>query len=299
MSVLVLMLTVVVGITPLSEGQRRQLATTTDGAVVDGAGLYALLANVAAWPAPEVLPGADPAGVEGDVEGGLPPGVARPDWAALLGEPGAFRGDLFLVEGRYGGRQRRMELLRPGAWGEAMIEWGVVADAAGAGGRGEAGRDAVVAVVLFVDSGGTMRPPAGGEGARVRAVGRFYKVWEDRDATGAERRYPVFVARRAEVTRAGAGGAGGAAARGAGAGSGGASGGAAALFAAVLGGAVLLFVVKRVTRRRVAAAPSRHTVNDRARRERDANDGPDDDEDSTPPLPSDPAEALERLRGTH
>ena len=283
MSVLVLMLTVVVGIAPLSEGQRRQLATTTDGATVDGAGLYALLADVAVWPVPEGLSGINAAGVEG----GLPPGVARPDWPALLGEPGAFRGDLFLVEGRYGGRQRRMELVRPGAWGEALTEWGVVADVAGGRAGGGAGGDGVVAVVLFVDPGGAMRPPAGGEGARVRAVGRFYKIWEDHDATGAERRYPVFVARRAEVARAGSGGAGGA---------GGTGGAATVLFAAVLAGAVLLFMVRRMGRGRLAAARRKREPKDRVRRVFEDEQDAAEEADELPPLPSDPAEALERLR---
>ena len=269
-------------IPPLDAGQRTQLETASEAAGPDEAGLYALLANVAKW---EI--GRDK-GTEGrrdeGGEGGLPAGVARPDWGALLAEPGAFRGDLFLVEGRYAGRQRRVELVRPGVWGGAVTEWGVVVD--GTSGGGEASGGEVVAVVYFVDPMGEMVPPAGGEGARVRTVGRFYKVWTDRDAAGAERRYPVFVARSAEVVQGGAGG-----------GLPGGSGAATAVFAAVLVLAAVLFMVKRMGRQRRGVASRRPGLSHRAERDDPQHDEVEDESEDVQPLPADPAEALERLRG--
>ena len=181
---------------PMDAGQRAQLETASEAVGPDEAGLYALLANVAEWEGGE---GGEEArrhgGTEarsGEVgeggEGGLPAGVARPDWGALLAEPAAFRGDVFLVEGRYAGRQRRVELVRPGVWGGAVTEWGVVVD--GASGGGEASGGEIVAVVYFVDPKGSW---CRRRGARGRGCGwwggstRYGPTWTRRGRSGGTR----------------------------------------------------------------------------------------------------------------
>jgi hypothetical protein len=164
----------------LTDEQRTQLATADDHRPPDEPALYPLLVNVASWDAAAVREMA----ASGEIPG-LAPGSLPPDYEKLLDEPDAFRGELFLVEGRYAGRQRRQRLLRGGPWGPAVTEWGVVVDAQRGGGAER------VAVVYLVDP--TPSGDAPREGAFVRVVGRFYKVWEDRDAAGGVTRYPVFV----------------------------------------------------------------------------------------------------------
>lgn len=50
-----------------------------------------------------------------------------------------------------------------------------------------------VAVVYFVDPEGELKPPS--RGAPVRTVGRFYKVWSDRDLANQPTPFLLFVAR--------------------------------------------------------------------------------------------------------
>ena len=155
---------------PLSDAQRETLATAIDdGLQLDEAALYPLLENALLWD-------------------GLDESGARvPDYDALLSRPAEARGDLFLIEGRFAGRTRRFGLVRSGVWGEALTEWVLVL-------REDPEE---VAVVYFVDSGGTLEAPAIGAGVRV--VGRFYKVWADRDQDGNPARYLTFVARSPKV----------------------------------------------------------------------------------------------------
>ena len=167
---------------PLTQEQRTQLAAAEESGLPDEPALYPLLENVLTWDA-EV---AAEMAASGDAAG-----VTRPDYAALADRPSEYRGRLFMVEGRFAGRQRRQRLMRNGPWGSAVTEWGVVVDPKRGGGAER------VAVVYLVDPTPSGQAPR--EGAWVRVVGRFYKFWEDRDASGRAVSYPVFVGRSPAV----------------------------------------------------------------------------------------------------
>ncbi|MEX1015707.1 MAG: hypothetical protein WDZ31_03095 [Phycisphaeraceae bacterium] len=163
------------GMPALSEAQRAQLETATDRTSrLDEGALYALLENVRTWEA-------------GDYRG-----AEWPDYEAIRAEPAAARGELYLIEGTFEGVTPRYRLSRPGPWGEALTGWGV-----------GVGPEPPAAIVYFVDPDGqlTEQPPR--PGAEVRLVGRFYKVWTDRDRSGEQWEYLTFIARSAEATRSG------------------------------------------------------------------------------------------------
>lgn len=156
---------------PLSDAQRDTLASATDdGARLEEPAMQALLTNVLQWDE------ADEAGAQ------------VPDYTALLTHPAAGRGELYLIEGRFAGRARRYKFTQehPGL-GDALTEWVLVV-------REDPEE---VAVVYFVDPEGALEAPATGAGVRV--VGRFYKVWADRDRDDQPARYLTFVARSPKV----------------------------------------------------------------------------------------------------
>lgn len=243
-------------IPPLTEAQRVQLETADDTRPPDEPAWYGLLSNVASWEAPP--PGAKVAG------GGTPP-----DYAALMQSPGALRGDVFVVEGRFAGRQRRQVVLREGPWGRALTEWGVVVDPAAGGGEER------VVVVYLVDPDGRQATPRRNQ--RVRVAARFYKLWPDADGTGRAVTYPVFVGRSAALIEP----EGWAAGR---------------MFRDLIVAAIIVLMAGlfgiRWWARRQRVARRRPRLSDRRR----PVDRPGDSEnDDAPPLPDDPAEALAEL----
>ncbi len=167
----------------LTEAQVIQLDTAADGLRPDEPAWTGLLSSVATW---------DPA----EAVRGFVPGAAVPDYGKLLAEPGAYRGALLVIEGRYAGRQRETRTQRAGPWGESLKEWGVVVRPEPDESGDESG-DEFVAVVYLVDPEGRITPPR--EGQTVRVLSRFYKTWTDVDADGVPRIYPVFVGRSATV----------------------------------------------------------------------------------------------------
>ncbi|MEO1237189.1 MAG: hypothetical protein AAFX76_10410 [Planctomycetota bacterium] len=232
------------GLPGLGEEEIAQLATADDTRPPDEPALYPLLRNAAKWD-PEAVRAAERS-------------AATPDWSDVVDDAAAHRGEVVRVEGSYAGRQRRVELLRAGPWGEKVTEWGIVV------GRGTA-QERVVVVYLVNPSDAPVAPRAG---ASVRLVGRFFKTWTDRDAKGQQRRYPVVVARSASVVSTSS------------------SGGAApALVAAVVVLLAGLFAVRWWTR-----GTGGH------RRQGARREGADRIDAGTEyDLPEDPAEALEQL----
>ncbi|MEM1108030.1 MAG: hypothetical protein AAGH99_04985 [Planctomycetota bacterium] len=257
-----LLIGLIPGVPDLTEAQRIQLATAEDGYLPDEPAWTGLLINVASWPPDEV----------GDV---FVPGAAVPDYGKLLAEPGAYRGDLFVVEGRFAGRSRELRTQRPGPWGEYLTEWGVVVSAEAAGTA-----DEVVAVLYLVDPEGRLETPR--EGQAVRGLTRFYKLWTDTDAEGNERTYPVFVGRSAGVVGDAA--------------TSGTSGPTSLIFGGVVAMAGLLVVVLVAKARAGSREGRRERALKRLRRQAAEEDGHDrDDAFDSEDLPDDPAEALEQL----
>jgi hypothetical protein len=170
MPIWAVILAFVMAVPPLSDAQRSRLNTPIDDVgELEDASLYPLLENMLSW------------------EAGDETGARVPDYDALLSQPSVGRGELFLIKGRFAGRARRYELRHTGPWGEALTEWVLLV-------RDEPEE---VAVVYFVDPEGELQAPA--VGARVRVVGRLYKVWADTDQAGEPARYMTFVARWPEV----------------------------------------------------------------------------------------------------
>ncbi|MEM1097830.1 MAG: hypothetical protein AAGH92_03465 [Planctomycetota bacterium] len=242
--------------TPLEDGRARQAATYTDGDHPDQPALYALLADVAEW-----------SGGEGDEAGAV-----VVDWSEVLADPAGFRGAKVLVEGTDAGRRRRVSLVRrQPPWGDAVTEWGVaVADDAPTE-SGPAQEALPPVVVWFVDPDDTIGETR--HGRRVRLAGRFLGTWNDVDALGVERTYPIVVARG--VRSAGQ------------AGSGGAEAGWGQRLLAVMGAALGLMVLWRVSKvfGRVDVVGRRRSARGAA-----ANDEPADvDEDILLPEEADAA----------
>ncbi len=251
-AVILAMLCVVIrGVAPLSEGQRVQLDTAMDfNSTFDEAGLYPLLNNALQW------------------EKGDEAGAMIPDYKAIFESPGEHRGQLFLIEGAFaGGSQRVRQLSRPGSWDGKLNQWVVVVDRA----------TDEVAVVYLVDP-----PPAPKAGAKVRTVGRFYKVLSDTDREGRPTNYLTFVGHGAQVEERSSG---------SGVGSGSAGGALVLVLVILAGGWVVLrqtIRVKKVrTRLRVGATVGGDT---------EGGIGEEGDEVN---LPKDPVQALDVLHDRH
>jgi hypothetical protein len=98
----------IAAVPPLTESQRQQLATAYDRSeVADEGALYPLLENAMQW--------------KEDLE----VGARVPDYQALLEEPAAYRGELFLIRGMVA-RVREGTLSRPGVWGNRILELVIV-----------------------------------------------------------------------------------------------------------------------------------------------------------------------------
>ncbi len=241
------------GAPPLTEVQQVQLgAVYDDSPRLDGPGLYALLGNAMGWD-------------KDDWDG-----AATPSWVSLAADPGASRGEVFLIEGEFL-RKRRIDLVRPGPWGEALTEWAVQV------GPG----DEDFAVVYFIDPQETMTRPA--RGTKVQIAARFYKLWHTLDMENRPRRYLTFVGRPVRIV---------------------AEGGVwmrpLLIGAALAGAAALFFLLRRLTRRGAAPSPLERQ---RRRIERRDAAAEDEDEDGSPEpdddLPHDPAEALKEMQRRH
>ena len=144
-----------------------QADTYRDDRHFDQPGLYAVLADAAAWP-----DDAEAASI----------GATVPNTDALLTDPAAHRGTHLLLRATAAGRARRLDLLRNGAWDNPITEWGI-----------HLAPDATQpAVLLLTDTPPTDSPAPG---SRLTAPARFLGLWRDADATGSRRDYPVFITR--------------------------------------------------------------------------------------------------------
>jgi len=170
-------------VAPLPESAKTVLADVTEGnAVLDEAGLYALLSNVARW--------------EGDAE----PGARIPDYAALRAAPDAYRGQRFLVRGRLHARvdfqSRPQSISRPG-WRDVQL-WQIQTPAA----RDAEDRPVLVYLLdapLDAEALAWFESPTVRYGVPrprnqpVEVVGRFYKHVQLPGRDGEQVLYPVFV----------------------------------------------------------------------------------------------------------
>jgi len=245
-----MLLAAVVALPPLTEREQLQLADTSDYTpTVEGGGLYPLLRNALKW--------------EADSEAG----ATVPDYGAILSEPGAHRGELFLIEGKFGRAKDAPDFSQPGAWEDRWQQWSVLV-----------GDDERVAVVYLVN------PPevTPRRWQRVRMPARFFKIWREPQPDGSTRDFMVFVghsAKALKITNGTTPGPGGA---------------WPALMIALLAGlAVGLVLLRRAVSRSRTNGPERSrlvSVRAAAREVAEEEDDPD-----APPLPKDPVEALAEL----
>lgn len=171
-SLLLMLCPILAAVPPLTPEQQKQVESATDfDAGRDEAALYPLMTNALTWQ------DADAAG------------ATIPDYPAILAQPADHRGKLFLIEGLFAGRPRRIEnLTRPGPWDQKLQEWVIVTD----------NQHDQVAVVYLVDPPTPVdRPPT--PGTPVRLLARFYKVLSDRDMNGNPTDFLVFVGQSATV----------------------------------------------------------------------------------------------------
>lgn len=259
--------------TPLTDAQLRQLQTATDRSpAFDEAALYPLLDNASTW---------DPANKAG---------AMWPDFRALFDDPSAHRGGLFLLRGSLVEDPRPvLGLSRPlprERERDLTLElWGLKIDGGGD-----------VAVLVWV-----LDPPANvRRGAGVELVARFYKIWTTSAADdGAATAFLAFVGRGAASVSDGSSGSAGA-------------GGPASLvpvnappmrYLLVLAGLLAVGVIFILRRGMKLSLEPRPLPSRRGRDPEDADDRrrsrpPGDDTadlDDGPPLPENPADALEEL----
>jgi hypothetical protein len=178
-------------IQPLTDDQQIQLATADDGAaVLDEGALYALLANVATWPAPASEAPAP------DLSPSIP-GAIIPDYAALRADPGKFRGQLFQIEGKIGAPADAFKLVRAGPWGAELTRW-VIAT----------GQSDPQAVLVYLVGVAAHDQPA--LRAPVRIPARFYRLLHTNDPkTGEPLSFLTFIGAQPRVLAgAGAGASG-------------------------------------------------------------------------------------------
>lgn len=146
-------------IAPLSDAESIELETADDDADVSETAFRALVENARQWTEPV---------------GDAPIGI-NPDYAALLEDPAAHRGDVFRIEGVL---QQRTAMDEPGG---PIEEWFI---------RTADGRP----VQVFVIDPRAARPGIRfRDGTPVVVLGRFYKRTEDVDRQGRTQQYPAFV----------------------------------------------------------------------------------------------------------
>jgi len=156
---------------PLTDTQQTQLATARDDvSIYDEAALYPLLENAARWP---------------DGLQAQSAGARVPDFNALRDSPETYRGEVFLIEGRFMRRRRVERLARPDLVDGTLSEWAI-----------QTGPDgSPAAIVLLVDP--PERQPL--VRTRVRTVARFFKWWSTTANSGEKLDFPVFVGRSVAV----------------------------------------------------------------------------------------------------
>lgn len=174
-----MLLGLVVGVAPLSDEARRQLATASDGSRrFDEGALYPLLRDVLEWEAQTHAAGA-----------------RLPDYDALRSEPARHRGERLVIEGTYQG-SGPFRLMRAGPWGRELTWWVIK--------HGPTPDE--VAVVYFPDAAEAL--PEVRRGSEVRVIARFYKIWRDiDDPTGEVTDFLTFVGRHPRVAAETGGGA--------------------------------------------------------------------------------------------
>ena len=252
-----LALTIAATVPPLADPAERQLASARDfTARLDGPALYPLLENALRWP------------------DGAEAGARVPDFPRLHRDPGAARGELFLLEGKLARVDEPGRMSRPGPWSAEIERWIV---------QLQPPPDEVVGVVFLVSP-----PDKPLYGTKIRTVGRFYKIWRAEDMQNETRDFPVFVGHGASIEQRAVSRPGGAQSQAM----------AALLLALVVGLALTVWwLQRRVGRQR---ATRRRWQLGRESGERDSGDHDAEADDSNePPLPRDPAEALGELASRH
>jgi len=242
--------TAAAAIPPLTRRQRDQLATTADFVPhIDEGALYPLLENASQWPA------------------GAESGARVPDYAALYDDPGAARGERFLIEGRLGRSGAVDHLARPGPWTGKIKRWAIGVP------------DVENAILVYLVDPPSKTPLYG---SKVRTVARFYKVFSSKDMNNEAQRFLVFVGRDARVIE-------------------GASGnGPGTPMAGMAVALAVLAIGYWWIRSQVSAKPlaTRRThASETGADEMNAAHASAEAEAEEPALPEDPAEALANLRG--
>lgn len=160
---------------PLTDKQAMQLQSAIDNSpLVDEAAWYPLLHNALEW--------------QGDVK----PGSKIPDYDAIQKTPSVYRGQRFILAGRYAGRPlsrtdlKVTNLARAGPWDGELEQWSMIV----------ANDPEIVAIVYLVDP-----PDEPRVGSHIEIVARFYKIWETTNLANQVSRYPVFVGKSAKLSK--------------------------------------------------------------------------------------------------
>jgi hypothetical protein len=146
---------------PLTDDQQRELAAARDDADYQEQAFYALVQSVRAWPTDAL---SDDEAIR-----------LAPDFAAMLKNPAAYRGDLCRVTGEL---LQHTSLAPPY---EDVVEWFV---------RDERGGMPVIVYVVQPETDQTFH-----ERQHVQIDGRFYKRMRFAARDGKVREYPAFVGR--------------------------------------------------------------------------------------------------------
>jgi len=142
---------------PLTDEQRTLLHSADDDRTHEEVAFDAMIEHVRSW---------------ADAEPGSEPIRLRADFAAILADPDAFRGDLFQLDGVI---QQRSRLDRPH---HQVVEWFL---------RDEAGTP----FILYLHDSGLGETHDDGE--RIIVLARFYKRLDAVARDGLRRSYPAFV----------------------------------------------------------------------------------------------------------
>ena len=199
----------------------------------------------------------------------LPAGTPL-NFGVLLKNPAAHRGQITRIQGQYAGQSTRILLARSGPWGNAITRWGILTNRV---------KNQVV-LVAFVDPHDQIKPPRSGR--PVTVVGRFYEIWHTTDLNHNPAQFLIFVARSPMVEQ-------GAAQQ---------SVTATTIGLVVVVLAVIFVFLLRYLRRQRPISARQRWRDSAQRRDRDTLDESQDAADQ-PPLPEDPAEALEELTRRH
>ena len=167
--VLILVL-LTLAVPPLTSDQKNQLATAEDySPLLDEPALYPLLKNAKDW--------------KPDDEAG----ATVPDYDAILKDPTAHRGQLFLIEAPYIDVLPKIKFKSlPGPWTEHAEAWGV-----------REGKDPKVRRSIVVILTDPQRRPAA-MNTDIRVAARFFKVWKS-ESDFLQEQFLVFVGHSARI----------------------------------------------------------------------------------------------------